>query len=348
MKILIIATGGTICSSASAENNKNNVNTEKVLPELIDRAEPFIEKALNNDKADYDVLSPINTLSENMTIEDYNKLLACMRDVEYSNYDGVIILHGTDTLHLTAPLISIAMFGVDIPVMLVSGNRIITDPESNAVENFTNAVRVIHELRILSDTDIDARAKAWENVYVIYRNMNQVSYIHRALMLEECGDHSEDFCSVDMCELEEWIKSVQEGKNLLTETAGNNRFAKGWLEQVTSDRPIIYSCDSLKDDVLYIKPYVGINYDRYSLDGVRCVLHGLYHSSTANALENSCSSLSLIRRCTDKNIPVYIYPCNIDSYRYVTTKKMLDAGAIPVNGPTWNAVYMYLLLRLAS
>lgn len=53
-------------------------------------------------------------------------------------------------------------------------------------------------------------------------------------------------------------------------------------------------------NILVITPYVGINYDNYSLDGVDFVLHTMYHSATAP--ENVKGFIS---RCSDRGIPFY-------------------------------------------
>ena len=101
--------------------------------------------------------------------------------------------------------------------------------------------------------------------------------------------------------------------------------------------------------MLYIKPYVGINYDRYNLEGVSAVLHGLYHSSTANAGNDSgaSSALHLLERWRSAGIPMYIFPCDENSYRYITTKALIEGGAIPITGGTWNRAYTQLLIKYA-
>ena len=319
MKILIVTTGGTICSTASAENgNKNNVNTGAVLPVLVDEAKNSLKNSMDVSNLSFDIVSPINVLSENMTIDSWNVLLAELKKVDYKSYNGLIILHGTDSLHMTAPLLSILMRGLECPVILVSGNRIITDPESNAVENFANAVRMIRAV---------SEKKKPSGIYVVYRNMDKVSYVHQAALLEECADYSEDFFSRDMIRTEDWLAGEMSDQESSEET------------------PLIEYISELKDDVLYIKPYVGINYDRFSLEGVRCVLHSLYHSSTANAADTSVhSALHMLKRCKEAGIPMYIYPCNKDSYRYVTTKALLENGAIPLDGGTWNHSFAKLLI----
>ncbi|MBO4863139.1 MAG: asparaginase [Eubacterium sp.] len=318
MSILVVTTGGTICSLASAETgNKNDIKTGAVLPQILDEVKRRLAGDYGMTGIAFEVESPINTLSENMTIELWNELIGYFRDKDISGYEGLIVMHGTDTLHMTAPLLSIALGGIGVPVILVSGHRIITDPESNAFDNFTNAVRMIDKL---SGEDMAGK----ENVFVVYRNMNMVSYVHTGEALEECGDYSEEFFSKGMCELEKWMKEYS---------------------PIELCKPMSLDDLTLKDDVLLIKPYVGINYSRYSLDGVRAVLHLMYHSSTLNAVGKSPSSaLYMLECCKEAGIPMYIFPCDENSYRYVTTKTLLEAGALPLTGGTWNYTYTKLLL----
>lgn len=341
MKILIVTTGGTICSTASAENgNKNNVNTGAVLPVLVDEAKNSLKNDFDITDLSFDIVSPINVLSENMTIEAWNVLLAALKEVDYEKYNGLIILHGTDSLHMTAPLVSLVMKGIGCPVILVSGNRIITDPESNAVENFANAVRMIRVISNNGKSDDNLagnNACLTDNTYVVYRNMDGISYVHKASLLEECADYSEDFFSKGMLKFDDWMKGEKSDGGSYDDI--NNE------KESAEELPLIKKDIILTDDVLYIKPYVGINYDRFSLEGVRCVLHSLYHSSTANAADTSVhSALHMLKRCKEAGIPMYIFPCNKESYRYVTTKALLEDGAIPLDGETWNLAYAGLLI----
>ena len=221
---------------------------------------------------EFDSISPINTLSENMTIDKWNQLISALKKVDFSQYNGVMILHGTDTLHLTAALMGVLMKDLGIPVMMVSAHRILSDPESNGVDNFAKSVSLIKRLN----------AAGMGGVYVVFRNMNGISYVHHATHLEECADYSEEFYSADMIEfdkmMEEW------------DAVG----VDGWSVDITS-------MNELQDTVLYIRPYVGINYDRINLYGVKAVLHGMYHSCTVNTEgDGSTSAMSLLKRCNEK------------------------------------------------
>ncbi len=308
MRILLIITGGTILSEKN-ENGLNDLNIDDAVAKLISKYEGI------------EVIAPINTLSENMTIDKWNKLITVLKEAELEKYDGVMLLHGTDTLHLTASLVGVLLECIGRPVMMVSAHRILSDPESNGVDNFDKSVALIEWLN----------SRKMSGVYVVYRNMNGISYVHHATHLEECGDYSEDFFSKDMIEYSKLIEDE----------------SVGWFEMVSAGEiEPLTSVGKLSDNILYIKPYVGINYDRYNLDGVKAVLHGMYHSSTVNTEGDSpTSALSLLRRCNARGIDFYIFPCKDGEYRYSSTKTLIDEGAKCLYGGTWEEAYVRLLIK---
>ena len=327
-KILLVLTGGTICSSKNTDG-LNDLNTEAASLSLVSG---YMEKHESSkegcEEVTFESISPINTLSENMTIAKWNVLLVALSKVDLAQYAGVMILHGTDTLHLTAALMGAIFRDAGCPVMMVSAHRILSDPESNGPDNFAKSFSFISELS----------ARGMGGVFVIYRNVDGTSFVHHATHLEECADYSEDFFSRDMIEYDkltsdwsdEWFARANAEKQMLDR--GNIDLSNGILE--------------LKDDVLYIRPYVGINYDRISLEGVRAVLHGMYHSSTLNTEGDGASSaMSLLRRCNELGIDFYIFPCKDGDYRYSTTKPLIDEGARCIYGMTWEEAYIRLLIQ---
>ena len=352
MKILIVLTGGTICS-AKNESGLNALNTEAASLSLVSmyreseaaEGSQGIEGDVAGSDVEFESISPINTLSENMTIDKWNRLLEALKKVDYSQYGGIMILHGTDTLHLTAALMGVLMKDVGCPVMMVSAHRILSDPESNGVDNFAKSVSLIKRLN----------DEGKGGVYVIFRNMNGVSYVHHATHLEECGDYSEEFYSRDMIEYEklmsEWDTGWLAAGGAYISTGGSNEAAK--LDRIRESgtnvlvgQINIFNVGTISDSVLYIRPYVGINYDRINLDGVKAVLHGMYHSSTVNTEgDGPTSAMSLLRRCNEKGIAFYIFPCKDGEYRYSTTKPLIDAGAKCLYGGTWEEAYVRLLLE---
>jgi hypothetical protein len=108
--------------------------------------------------------------------------------------------------------------------------------------------------------------------------------------------------------------------------------------------------------LLSIRPYVGIDYNDYRLEGADAVLHGLYHSATAAAFtgekDAGASILCLAKRCADAGVPLYAAPFPAERLRddkalYETTTRMLHAGVIPVAGVTFEMALVMLTLGLA-
>ena len=86
-KLLIIATGGTIASVSTAAGLTPNISGEDLVANV-----PLI-----NELCAFDFIQPMNIDSTNMRPRDWIHL--CRDIIEnYDNYDGFVILHGTDTM----------------------------------------------------------------------------------------------------------------------------------------------------------------------------------------------------------------------------------------------------------
>lgn len=323
--ILLILTGGTICSFAD-ERGEREADTERALTLVVKN---FGEgDCVYKDRVDFDPKMPLDILSENMTTVHWNTLIKEMKGYDFSFYDGVIILHGTDTLAYTSSLLSLLLAGIKVPVFLVSSQLPLYMKEANGNANFKAAVEMI-----VNGTK--------PNVYVAYENREgekKAMFVHYGAHLLQCRNHSESFFSEDMIEVSR-DNACFEGRD-----SGDGEM-------------LLYRCGALSSCVLKIEPYVGINYDFFSLDGVRAVLHGTYHSSTmpVNPYEKTevfpCggeahSVLSLKKRCDCRDVPVplFVEPCNPNAYAYETTGELLRSGAVGLWGITSEMAYVKLLL----
>lgn len=311
-RILLIMTGGTIGSFGDDNNNNRDTNIDKAKYLLLQNYEN--NKA--NKKVDFDVVTLLDTLSENMTIDKWNQLLLGINELEVSVYEGIIIAHGTDTLAYTSSLLALMLGNIKLPVFLVSANAPLNMESSNGNDNFAAAVRLI-TMGIPAD------------VYVTYRNSDGVVYLHKGCHLEQCKDYSEDFFSVDMQPV---LECIDRGVDLQPVRRKSIELKK-----------------KLSDNVLMIEPYVGINYSRYNLCGVKAVIHGLYHSMTAcvdgEKSENS-SIISFIRSCKESNLPLIITPAARTAL-YSSGADMLKVGVGTVYGLTKEMVYVKTVVAIA-
>ncbi len=306
-KILLLLTGGTICSFDRGDGERAS-DTHRAETLIVQKY-----KECFGDSLSFDTRFTLNILSENMTVSHWNVLLDEFRTCDFSAYDGIIVLHGTDTLAYTASLLSLVLSGLKIPVLLVSAQLPLTHPNTNGNENFRAAVELIKQ-------------RITPNVYAVYRNSDGVTYLHLGAHLRQCANHSDDFFSVDMTPL-----------------------SAAKFSPVSNGSPLLlYRMEQLLPSVLRIEPYVGLDYDHFSLEHVRAVLHGTYHSGTVATFPDGNSSLlSLLRRCEERKIPVFLSPCDKHTYAYETTGEVLRAGAVAISRMTPEMTYAKLLVGLA-
>lgn len=311
-RILLILTGGTICSFVNevGERASDTAQAEALIVRHFRESDSMF---CGEDAVCFDCVRPMDVLSENMTVAHWNTLIETLRAVDLSRYDGVILLHGTDTLAYTASLLSLLLAGVPIPVMLVSAILPIYMPDSNGNQNFRTAVELI--------------AKGISpDIYAVYRNDDGITYLHRAAHLLSCAHESVNFYSADMVDA----------------VGTDTPWSDGGCPK--GDMPL-YRIGILTDCVLCITPHIGLNYDCFSLDGVKAVLHGTYHSSTAETQ----GLLSLKARCDreEEPIPIFLSHCDRQAYAYQSTGDLLRGGVRPSCGMTDEMTYVKLLVGCA-
>lgn len=85
----------------------------------------------------------MNTQSEFMRFSDYNRLARGVERAVQDGVDGVVITHGTDTMHFTAAALAFALEGLPIPVVLVGSQRSADRGSSDNYVNLTGALTFI-------------------------------------------------------------------------------------------------------------------------------------------------------------------------------------------------------------
>ena len=139
-KILLISTGGTIAS-------KVDYRTGAVTPALsaseLNEAVPELAKIANIDS---EVL--FSEYSENLQPEHWLKIAEKLDSISNSDYAGIIIAHGTDTMHYTSSFLSFALSGFPIPIALVGSQRSSDRPSSDAALNLIAATKFLTESNV--------------------------------------------------------------------------------------------------------------------------------------------------------------------------------------------------------
>ena len=134
-KILLLSTGVTIAS-------KVDYRTGAVTPALtaadLNDAVPEIANIANIDAK---VL--FSEYSENLQPEHWIETAKKIESIVNLDYKGVIVAHGTDTMHYSSAFLSFALSGLKIPVVFVGSQRSSDRPSSDAALNLIAATRFI-------------------------------------------------------------------------------------------------------------------------------------------------------------------------------------------------------------
>lgn len=134
-KILLISTGGTIAS-------RIDYRTGGVTPALT-------AAELNASVPELSAIANIETevlfseYSENLLPEHWTKIAERLHSCARSEYKGVIIAHGTDTMQYTAAALSFSLSGFPKPVALVGSQRSSDRPSSDAALNLISAAKFL-------------------------------------------------------------------------------------------------------------------------------------------------------------------------------------------------------------
>ena len=120
--ILMIATGGTIASKATADGLTPQLTSEELLAEV-----PELEQLCR-----IDTVQLMNRDSTNINSSDWLQMAACVR-AHYDTYDGFVLTHGTDTMEETAYFLNLT------PVVITGSQKSIFNQDTDARENLRDA-----------------------------------------------------------------------------------------------------------------------------------------------------------------------------------------------------------------
>lgn len=134
-KILLLSTGGTI---ASKVDYRTGAVTPVLTAEELNSSVPELAKIAN---VDAEVL--FSEYSENIMPEHWLKIAEKLKEYSTSNYSGIIIAHGTDTMHYTSSFLSFALAGFPIPIALVGSQRSSDRASSDAALNLMGAIQFL-------------------------------------------------------------------------------------------------------------------------------------------------------------------------------------------------------------
>ncbi|MFQ5424611.1 MAG: Glu-tRNA(Gln) amidotransferase subunit GatD [Phycisphaerae bacterium] len=135
--VLLLGTGGTIAS-------RLDYRTGAVIP-AFSPGELYGSVPELADVCNLQTEKLCGVFSENMGPEQYIALAERIGDEIERGIDGVVIGHGTDTMHHTAAILTFMIQNSPVPIVMVGSQRSSDRPSSDAAINLINAVKAAAE-----------------------------------------------------------------------------------------------------------------------------------------------------------------------------------------------------------
>jgi glutamyl-tRNA(Gln) amidotransferase subunit D len=129
--VKLLGTGGTIAS-------RLDYRTGAVIP-AFSPGELYGSVPELADICNLETEKLFGVFSENMGPEQYLILAEKVGEAIAAGYDGIVIGHGTDTMHHTAAALSFMVQNPPVPIVMVGSQRSSDRPSSDAAQNLINA-----------------------------------------------------------------------------------------------------------------------------------------------------------------------------------------------------------------
>jgi len=304
-QISIISTGGTITSEV-------DYKTGGVFPS--ETAEELLGKV--PELADYvsikNMETPFNLLSEDMSSGEWGKIAESVAKELNSGAEGVIVTHGTDTLHYTAAALSFMLRKLNKPVAVVGAQR---SADRGSFDGSQNLLCAAHYcLSDIAEVSIVMHGTS-DDDYCIATRGSKVRKMH--------SSRRDAFRPINDSPL---AKIFPDGNVIIENTEHNSRSGgKVELDNNFEEKvALVYSYPGSTPDVL--DSLISKGYKGIIIAGT-----GFGHVAT-QPLDKKNSWLPSIKKAVDKGVFVGIttqtFYGTTDPYVYAAGRLMLDAGAV--------------------
>ena len=315
--ISIVSTGGTVASVVDYKTGA--VHPAFTADDLI-RANPELLSHANIRGE-----AILNILSENMKPEYWVKTARSIADEINNGADGVVVAHGTDTMHYTSAALNFIL-DTPVPVVITGAQRSSDRPSSDAFMNIISSV-------VAAKSDI-----AEVTLCMHAEEDDSYCYLHRGTKVRKMHTTRRDtFRSINSLP----IAKIRNGKLKLVD--------KGLKYKKRNENPVQLR-EELEEKVAFIKSYPGIKADLidYHIDkGYKGIV--LEGTGLGHCPENLLPSLE---RAKDEDIPVVMtsqcFYGLINMNVYSTGRKIVSAGVISAEDMLPETAYVKLVWALGQ
>ncbi len=130
-KILILNTGGTFSSTKGKNGLAPGLGKDAILKDM--------EWISGDISVEFEDIYSLD--SANIFPEDWKKIALKIKE-SYDDYNGIVIIHGTDTMAYTASMLTWMLQYISIPIVLTGSQLSIVHPVADALENCRLAIQM--------------------------------------------------------------------------------------------------------------------------------------------------------------------------------------------------------------
>lgn len=134
LRIVVLYTGGTIGMRETAAGLRPGADLAGWLDTLLRDETPPVESHLH-------VYDPLIDSSD-ASPSDWQRIIDDIRH-HAQGIDGILVLHGTDTMSYTAAALDFALADLRVPVIITGSQLPLSHPRSDAAENVLGAIRCL-------------------------------------------------------------------------------------------------------------------------------------------------------------------------------------------------------------
>lgn len=334
MKILIVLTGGTFGSSHGENGLTVSQSTQSNL--ITERLDDFVQE-----NVEFTFIQPIKKLSENIDPVDWEIIINSILEHK-KGHDGILIIHGTDTLAYTAASISyVEELNKSYPIVLTGANLPLEDKNTDAI---VNTIQAINALDYFIKNNITGSFIVFNGT----NDLNHTALIHPAAKVKK--DKWEEFC----------YRSFYLDKNAIGVVNGDGSvdFDRELYSNLV-DCKIKYTGLKYKFDaksVALLKIYPGMDPDiiRILVDnGKKIIALEIYNSGTAPAFDTEFSLVENLKYAQKQGVIIFALSqhegkMGVTMNIYESSNRLIEGGIIPLGNIIWEAASVKMMLACSN
>ena len=307
-KFLLLGTGGTIASEAGSSGFEPGIKSESLLSGAIGGLYPD------------SVFSSMDILSlDSSNIQPEHWLIIARKVFEsLDEFDGIIILHGTDTMAYTAAALSFMLRNLDKSVVLTGSQVPFGEPHSDAAANIRTATAAVR-------AGITGVSVAFAGMVICGTRAVKVSTM--------------DYRAFESVNAPYMARMMADGLRVFSKPSGCSHTQPAYLDDsLCTDVFLLKLLPGTKPellDALVTLGYKGVVIEAFGAGGVHYEIRDL---------------VAKLTQLTASGIPVVV--CSqclydrVDLSLYEVGRRMLAAGVIPAGDMTTEAAVVKLMWAL--